>query len=237
MDKLTIVPLGADSKGNCIYVSDGTSSFLLDAGVSLKNKSKGKISKTQLAGVDACFITHEHCDHASHIQDVLNHTIDVYATKGTLDAVNATGYRVNVISAERPISVAGYKITAFESYHDAEEPCIYLFEGDSARFCYVVDTAKAVWNFKGLTHIIVEANYDTEIIDKRIASGDINAKLGRRIKFAHLSIDKTVNWLKSLDLSSVRKIYLTHLSDDNSDITAFEEKVMRATGIETVVLT
>lgn len=237
MNRLTVVPLGADSRGNCIYVSDGEYSFFLDAGVPIRKRMKGKLTNKQVASVDACLVTHEHGDHSSHALEMADLGIDVYMTQGTVKALGIEHYRINIIEPEKPFNIGDVVITAFESYHDAEEPCVYLIETPKVKFCYVVDTRKAVWDFKGLTHVIVEANHDPAIVEKRIKNGELNQKLGGRIRQAHLSIGRTVEWLKSLDLSKTEQIYLTHLSEDHSDATAFKDVVVRTTGIPTTVLT
>lgn len=236
MDSLTVVPLGSDSKGNCIYISDGENSFLLDAGVPVHRRAKGKIKLSDIARANACLVTHEHTDHASHIGEVLDLGVDVYMTEGTRKALGLSHHRLRTLETEKPFGVGNAIITAFESYHDAEEPCVWLIETPKVKVCYVVDTRKAVWKFKWLTHIIVEANYSPDILEKRTRRGEIPEKLKGRIRNAHMSIYDTNEWLVGLDLSKVEKIYLTHLSDDNSDGEEFARNVKALTGLPVVAL-
>lgn len=236
MDSLTVIPLGSDSKGNCIYISDGENSFLLDAGVPVRKRARGKVKLSDIARVNACLVTHEHTDHASHIGEVLDLGVDVYMTEGTRKALGLSHYRLRTVEMEKPFSVGNATITAFESYHDAEEPCVWLIETPKVKVCYVVDTRKAVWKFEGLTHIIVEANYSPDILEERARRGEIPEKLKGRIRNAHMSIYDTAEWITELDLSEVEKIYLTHLSDDNSDSEKFVKRIEIITGLPTVVL-
>ena len=236
MNTLTVVPLGSDSKGNCIYISDGVDSFLLDAGVSIRKKAKGKVKLSDIVRANACLVTHEHSDHASHVAELLDLGVDIYMTEGTKKALNIDHYRLRTVEVEKPFKVGSTTITAYESYHDANEPCVWLLEMPNAKVCYVVDTRKAVWDFKGLTHVIVEANYSPDILEERAKRGEIPEKLKGRIRNAHMSIHDTVEWLSSLDLSSVERIYLTHLSDDNSNAGEFSRMVQSVVGLPVTVL-
>ena len=50
-----------------------------------------------------------------------------------------------------------------------------------------------------------------------------------------MSIETTINYLKSIDLSNVKQIYLMHLSSRHSNEEEFKRKVQAATGVSIVV--
>ena len=56
---------------------------------------------------------------------------------------------------------------------------------------------------------MIEANYDIELVEE-------DAQRKRLIQ-SHMSIDTTIQYLKSIDLSKVKRIYLMHLSSRHSN--------------------
>ena len=76
--------------------------------------------------------------------------------------------------------------------------------------------------FHGLDYIMIEANYDIELVEE-------DAQRKRLIQ-SHMSIDTTIQYLKSIDLSKVKRIYLMHLSSRHSNEEDFKRRVQAATG-------
>ena len=157
-------------------------------------------------------------------------------TQGTKEALAINSYRIKTIQAGRTFKIKDCRITAFESFHDAAEPVNFLVECGNVKLVYITDTGKAPYKINGLTNIMVEANYDKEMLVRNTASGQIPERLFKRILKTHLSIDGAMNFLKINDLSNVSKIYLIHLSDANSDAEEFKYRVEKLTGKETYVL-
>jgi phosphoribosyl 1,2-cyclic phosphodiesterase len=71
---LQIDVLASGSKGNAYFVSDGVSNILIEAGIPWKEIQR----KSGFRKIDACFISHEHQDHAKALKDVLKLGISVY---------------------------------------------------------------------------------------------------------------------------------------------------------------
>ena len=157
-------------------------------------------------------------------------------TQGTKDALGIDSYRIRIIKAQQPFKIGSITITPFESFHDAAEPVNFLISGHGINFVYITDTAKAPYKINGLTHIMIEANYDKDLLIKNTADGKIAESLYKRILQTHLSIDGALDFLKRNDLSNVSKIYLIHLSDANSNAEAFKNRIEKLTGKETYIL-
>ena len=63
-DTLTVCMLASGSKGNAIFVSDGATSILIDAGLSGIEIERRLLSKGLSPGdLDAILVSHEHADH------------------------------------------------------------------------------------------------------------------------------------------------------------------------------
>ena len=81
------------------------------------------------------------------------------------------------------------------------------------------------YRFPGLNILAIEANYDKAILDR---CEKLPEKVRHRITNSHMEIDTLCDYLRSLDLSQCREIYLLHLSDATSHEGHFINKVARA---------
>ena len=50
-----------------------------------------------------------------------------------------------------------------------------------------------------------------------------------------MSLENFITFLRANDMSTVRQIYLLHLSDGNSDAEAFQRQVQQETGAEVYI--
>ncbi len=224
---MDILSYGSGSSGNCTVI---TPHIMVDAGINPR-----KIPQEVMRKVDFCLITHEHGDHSRYIKAIRNYGIDVYATTGTLKKLKIKpDYRFHVVKGE--FKVKDWNILPFESFHDAVEPVNYLLQKDGLKIIYITDTSKAVCVVKGLTHIIIEANYDSDMLNKNLAEKVVSPILYTRVSVNHLCIRQTIDFLKLNDLSKVRKIYLAHISRNNGKPKQFVEAIQKLTGIETEIL-
>ena len=77
------------------------------------------------------------------------------------------------------------------------------------RLLFMTDSYYTEYKFPGLTTIMIEANHSADAI-----SGDPRA---HRLRRSHMSIENCIELLKANDLTSVREIWLIHLSSSNGD--------------------
>lgn len=230
--KLTVIASG--SSGNAYVLQNVGEALLIEAGINFKKvvaALEGNISK-----VVGCLITHEHGDHAGRINEVLNAVIPVYATRGTIEAAKVTsewkprelerngeGYKVQ--------NLGRFKVIPFPTKHDSAEPVgFYIWHPETGGILFATDTYYLPNTFKGLNNVLIECNYDPEILDRNVEAGRLIPALRERVRESHLSIDTCIGALKANDLKAVNNIVLIHLSSGNGDPVAFKEKVYRATG-------
>ena len=199
---MIIRPIASGSSGNAYYISDGKSSLLLDAGITLKKIQVGcDYSVSRLSG---CLVTHGHSDH---------------------------------VKALEQFEVGTFTILPFDVEHDVPEPLGFLVYSKETkeRLLYLTDTYYIRYIFKGLTHILIEANYDPDILLRNAGINYKDSGRAKRVITSHMSIDTTIQTLESFDLSLVRQIYLLHLSNDNSNAEVFKERVQAITGKEVYI--
>lgn len=217
--------LASGSSGNVYYVSDGTTPLLLEAGLPAKIlQRKLDFQIHRLAG---CLITHEHLDHAQSASIIMKAGIDCYMSEGTALALKLRGYRLHIIKALQQFNIGTWQIKPFRAHHDAAEPLCFLMANQSAeKLLFATDTAYIRHRFDGLTHIMVEANYDANLMKENTGSSELR----QSILQDHMSLDTLIKMLRANDLTTVEEIYLLHLSNNNSDAEMFKRKVQEITG-------
>lgn len=165
-------------------------------------------------------------DHAKSIPDAIGSGMKVYSTydvaekyKGVVPLKEMSGYKIG-----------GYKVFVIPAKHDV--PCYaYVVEHkDMGKLLFVTDTMMLEYKVAGLNHIMIEANYSDEIVDKNIDKGYIPSSMRDRLMTTHFSIDNAIGMLKANDLSHVNNIVLLHLSSIDSNEDEFHKKVTQATG-------
>ena len=232
---MTIKVIASGSSGNATLISDGVTSLLLDAGISIKELERG--SGFTLSRVSACLVTHEHQDHSKACKDLAKHGIDVYASAGTLQALNAEGHRYKAITAMKEFIVGSFMIIGFGVKHDAAEPLGYLIYSrlTHEKTVYFVDTAYVECKFSGIQYFIVECNHGEQELRNSVSRGIISPELAERLARNHFSLERLLDFLKASDLSQLGEVHLIHLSDNNSDERRFGQAVRRVTGAEVYI--
>jgi phosphoribosyl 1,2-cyclic phosphodiesterase len=232
---MQIKVLASGSSGNAYIVSDGRTTLLLDAGITLKAIQVGtNFTVRKIAGA---FITHSHQDHSKAAKDLARYGVNIYTSRGTIEACGLTGHRLHPVKALQEITVGTFKVLPFDVEHDAPEPLGFLFVSTATgeKLLYFTDTYFVRYRFNGLTHIMAECNYTQDGIDRSIAAGYIPVEMVPRLVKAHMSLEHLLEMLKANDLRQVRQIYLLHLSANNSEEQRMKEEVQRQTGAEVYV--
>lgn len=220
--------IGTGSTGNAYLLrAENGETLMIECGVLIKDIQKAlDFDFSKLVG---CIVTHEHNDHAKSINDLLDRGVEVYATAGTLDAKKAN--RGIVIEKQDQFHLGGFSIMAFKTIHDAADPVGFLIYHDECGLTlFLTDTAYVEYKFPGLNNVIIEANYDMDIIREKYNKDSDLQFLKNRVLTSHFNIDNCIDFLKVNDLTKLNNIVLIHLSDSNSNEAEFKSKVENATG-------
>lgn len=229
---MNIQTFASGSSGNCYKIDDGATAILLECGIPLRQIKQKLNFNMDIAG---CLITHEHKDHAHAVKDLMKAGIDCWMTAGTAEALKLDGHRLHTIEREQHFTIGSFKVLAFETIHDAAEPCGFVLHSvkTGERLLFVTDTMYVKYQFATrFDYILVECNYVEEVLEKNASDGVISELLKSRIRRSHFGLEAVIRFLKSLDLSRCKRIYLTHLSNANSDAALMKRWVQKATGKE-----
>lgn len=231
-----LITIGSGSTGNSYLLKTENEILILECGMPWKKILQAL--NFNLSGVVGCLVSHEHKDHSASINDVIKSGINVYASAGTVERClfGFFSHRARQIKHGIQFHVGGYTILPFATQHDAAEPFGFLIQHDEfGKLLFATDTYYIKYRFNGLTHIMIECNYDRNIVEENLRSGAIEKFQVKRLLESHMSLENAKCFLQANDLSRVRKIYLIHLSNRNSDAENFKEQIERLTGIPTEI--
>lgn len=239
---MDILVIASSSRGNAYRISDGQTSLLLECGVPIKKIQEAL--KFKLNEISGCLITHEHMDHAKVAKDLIKKAVDVYCSRGTYDALELTAWpRAHIINRNdedtryKEFKIGTFNILAFDVKHDAREPIGFLITSlaTGERLLFFTDTFYLKYKFERISIIMGECNYSMEIIKENVKSGIIQEVHKNRVIRSHMSIETLLEFIKVSDTSQLKKIYLLHMSDGNSNADEFKRRVQEITGVEVEV--
>lgn len=217
--------LFSGSTGNCVYVKDGSTEILIDAG-----KSAGAIEKalcsigTGLKNISAILLTHEHSDHTGGLEIISKkHHIPLHITAPSYYKVAYQGSFASSCAqchdVRYEIKVGTLSIKSFEIPHDSLQNVGYVITSDSGETLglatdmgHVTDEIKAA--LCGCKTAIIESNHDKFML----VGGHYPEFLKHRIlsERGHLANEDSADLALYLAQNGTSSITLAHLSRENN---------------------
>lgn len=230
--------IGSGSKGNCYLLHNDEEALVIECGCQF-GKVREEIRGTGIKIVGT-LVSHEHADHAKYVKQWLEHGLDVYASKGTIEAIGD----VSRIKKMRELDVnAGrwwevknigtFQVIPFLTVHDAAEPYGFVIvHQESGPILFATDTSYIPNRFSYINQLMIECNYDDDLLAAR---EDIPESLKQRIRDNHMSVDQCIEEMQMAFMKDVRNIVLLHLSEGDGDQLTFREKIENATGKNVII--
>ena len=215
--------LVSGSSGNAVLFSDDNTNILIDCGISAKRLIPLLCQAGISAGdLNCILVTHEHTDHCAGV-GVLSRkfNIPVFASAGTWQGMNVGRINPeNVVTFNNydSFEVGGIVVTPFKIPHDANMSNGYVIETHEKKYAVATDmgyvTKGVAEILKGCHSVILEANYDKEMLEK----GSYPYALKKRIagNLGHLCNTDTAKFASFLFKNGTEKIILGHLSEENN---------------------
>lgn len=225
---MIIKTIATGSTGNCYLIDDEETQLLIELGISFKQIRQALNYETlKVAGA---LISHSHKDHCKGVQGALDASMDVYMSKATESEIGIQHNRIRLYENKQQFRIGSFSILPFDLKHDVENHGFLIQSDNGNKLLFATDTYYVKYVFKGLTHLMIEANYSEAILEGNLERGTIHGFLAKRIKASHFSLENVLEFLKANDLSKVQEIHLLHLSDSNSDEEMFKKAIQEATG-------
>lgn len=223
--------MASGSAGNCYKVSNKNTALLIECGIPYKKIQQ--VLNFKVTDIDGVLVSHEHVDHSKACKDLIKAGVNLYMTKGTKEALKLDSHRVkgfkNFGDSYFDVDIGSFKIKPFKTVHDAKEPVGFVIYDSLAieELVFITDTQYSIYSFSP-DYFMMEVNYVRETINK---NDSIHEELRARIKENHMSLDTAINLLERSDLSRLKKIYVMHLSDANSDAEVIKYRLQELTGV------
>lgn len=223
--------LASSSHGNCYVVSDGSTAILLECGISFRRIKKGL--GFDLSAIRACLVSHEHRDHSKSVMELIKSGVEVFASEGTADALGCD--LISSVGDRVQFQVGSLDIVPFATFHDAAEPLGFLIHSraDGERLAFATDTVNLGYRFPGVNLLALEANYDAAILAR---CERMPEKVRKRVTNSHMEISTLCQYLRTLDLSNCRTLYLLHLSNAASNEGCFINRVRKVVPRHTEII-
>jgi phosphoribosyl 1,2-cyclic phosphodiesterase len=219
---LSVCVLGSGSRGNAVFVSDGSTSILVDAGFSAREIDRRMRARgLDPAGLSAILVTHEHTDHVRGIERLVRrHRLPVYLTAGTRRQAAALNElpEVHGFDCGRDFRIGSLTVRPFSISHDAADPAGFTIGANGSRIGIATDlgqvTALVCEHLRGCRLLIVEANHDPDML----MNGPYPWFLKQRIRSrtGHLANHETGRLLAEVLHAGLERVVLAHLSETNN---------------------
>ncbi|MBD5239811.1 MAG: MBL fold metallo-hydrolase [Bacteroidales bacterium] len=228
METLRFMSFGSGSSGNCSYIGDDRSGFLIDAGVEgavVENALKAQgIPMTHVKGI---LLTHDHGDHVRYVYSLLrNHRhLLVYCTPRVLNGMlrrHSMSRRVKdyhrAIYKEFEFTIGNFTITPFEVMHDGSDNCGFHIRHGETTMAVATDLGcisdRVDHYFTDVNFMVIESNYDRQML----LTGPYPDYLKARIEHdnGHLDNQVSADFVARKWHPGLRYVFLCHLSNDNN---------------------
>lgn len=221
--------VASGSSGNCAVWRAGSTSVLIDLGVSVRALTRAlQVIDMQIDDLSAVLLTHEHTDHIKGLATFSKkYDVPVYATFGTAAAIlqklPQAQKNLHPFAGGEQFDIDGLHVQSMPIPHDAAEPVAYRIDGGGHRLGYVTDVGflpeTIEHTIAGCDTVVLESNHDVDML----RTGPYPMYLKQRIRgrHGHLSNEDCARGAAALAQSGTRQLVLAHLSDkNNSPLTA-----------------
>jgi phosphoribosyl 1,2-cyclic phosphodiesterase len=227
---LAVCILASGSRGNSIYISDGDTAILIDAGLSGAEIERRLQSRALSAkNLNAILVSHEHSDHIQAV-GVLSrrYQLPVYISPKTKKASRRLGsvHDLRIFECGITFQINNMTIHPFSISHDAEDPVGFTIGQNGTIIGIATDlgvaTAMVKQHLKSCSLLILEFNHDPVMLEQGPYPWPIKQRIKSRT--GHLSNVESKKLLEELQHDNLKHVILAHLSDtNNTPQKAFDE--------------
>lgn len=220
--RLAVCVLASGSKGNSIYLTDGATAILIDAGpsgieIQRRLKSRGLSSEN----LSAILVTHEHADHIQGVGSLSRRLrIPVYLSRKTEKAsfIFQKIQNPNYFDCGCSFDINDLSIHPFSVSHDAEDPVGFTIQKNGLKIGIATDlgtaTSMVKHHLKGCALLILEANHDPAMLINGPYPWPLKQRIQSRI--GHLSNKESKILLNEVKHNRLQHVILAHLSETNN---------------------
>ena len=216
--------LGSGSSGNAYVFKKDDECVLVECGFEFKILVQKLITAgINAASIKSVIVTHKHGDHAKSIHKFISYGVQVYAPKSALDPVEQIKDNVHIIQDDSYFTLASWlKVYCFSVDHDVEAYGFAFWDTtNNESTLFVNDTRMFDLKIKDISfnYIFLECNHVRKQVEAMLNDALLKGNQGEVFKFKrqatyHMSLAACKKFLRLMDLSDTRAIFLMHLSKE-----------------------
>lgn len=212
--------IGSSSSGNSYVITSNGHNLIVELGCNFKEVLNAV--DYDLESVAGALCTHRHFDHAAYIPKALEYQIPVYGNK---EVVEKYPY-VHLLTQNYRYSIGKFKVQCLKVPHNALCYSFIIKCPSGEKILFATDLSKFNYKVSWCDVIMMEANYDEDIIYEALAKGEVVRSQSEN----HLEIKDCLEAVERCVDKNTQLIILLHLSDGYSDEKRFQKMVHEATG-------
>ncbi|MFM9912310.1 MAG: MBL fold metallo-hydrolase [Methylophilaceae bacterium] len=219
---LRFASLGSGSAGNCLAISSGNTTVLLDCGFSgretVTRLAKLGLEAGQLSGI---LLTHEHDDHVGGaVRLASRFQLPIFLTHGTLQALGdiPDSVTLNIIDSHSAFAIGDLEIQPYPVPHDAREPVQYVIGNGAQRLGVLTDAGASTPHIEVTLSfcdaLVLECNHDLDLLLNSSYPASLKQRISSRL--GHLDNATSATLLSRTNTSKLQHIIAAHLSAQNN---------------------
>jgi len=229
--KLEIIASG--SKGNFYLLHGINETLMIECGIEFSKIEKAL--NYDFSRVDYCLLSHEHGDHAKSAKKISNSGISLFTAPKTLFKVTFTGKH----EVEKTLETKEFKITRFDTEHDAVDPQGFLIESKTEfkKIVFITDSKFCKYDFSNgeIDCFMIEVNYQNSLLRENEELGLIAKARADRVRNSHFELDNAIAFLNASKSAKTKIVVPVHMSKENLDIDFVRERIEHKTGLRCVI--
>lgn len=219
--------LSSGSNGNCYYIGNSETGFLIDAGIGPRTIKKRLLEHgISMDSIEFVLVTHDHIDHIKGLGMVTEkYSKPVYATEKLHASLNnhpCTRCRmkgcVRKTAAGEASVYKGVSFIPFIVPHDATETVGYFIDFYGTRFTFITDLGEVtddVVKYCKMSQIVIfESNYDLDMLLEGPYAPELKVRIIQG--HGHLSNEQAASAAKRFWHNGLTHLFLCHLSENNN---------------------
>lgn len=224
---MKLISLASGSKGNAYYISNGSTSILIDAGLSAKQLSLRMQNMDIDPGeISAIFVTHEHVDHIGGIRVFSKKmNIPVFMNEGCFTSAKER-YKLDELPDMRLfetghiIDYQDFTLHPLRISHDTSDPVCFTIDDGHESLGIVTDLGKmntlVSTKMRKVDALVLESNHDLDML-KTNPNYPESVKQRIRSIHGHLSnIQSAEAAVEIIRNGKIKRLMLAHLSEKNN---------------------
>lgn len=227
-DHIFFMSFGSGSSGNCSYIGDRQSGFLIDAGVETRKVVDSlKANGVSMDAVKGICLTHDHGDHIRYVYNIVRsyRHIRIYCTPKAFNGIlrrHSVSRRIKdyhvAVYKEFPFKIGNFEVTAFDVMHDGADNAGFFIRHGERTFAIATDlgcvSERVDYYMRQAQYIVIEANYDAVMLRDGAYPEYLKARIAN--DNGHMDNAATAAYIARIYTPELRNIYLCHLSHDNN---------------------